>query len=90
MYFYSTKENTKCSFVQTYSLKKAFKKFEQKGKDGACKEMNQLHNRIIFELVRLQDLSQDEINKAIESLMFLAKKRDRTVKGRMYTNRSMQ
>ena len=51
--------------------------------------MNQLHNRIVFELVRLQDLNQDEIVKAIESLMFLAEKRDGTVKGRMRINSSI-
>ena len=50
--------------------------------------MNKLCNRIVFDLVRLEDLSQDKIDKAIESLIFLAKKRDRTVKGRIYVNRS--
>jgi len=44
----------------------------------------------VFELVRLQDLSQDEIDKAIESLIFLAEKRDGTIKGRICINRSVQ
>ena len=44
----------------------------------------------MFELVKLEDLNQEEINKAIESLIFLAEKRDRTVKGRTHANSSMQ
>ena len=63
--FYSIKKDTKYRFMQTYSLKKGFKNFRQKGKEGAYKETNQLHNRIIFELVRLEDLNQDEIDKDI-------------------------
>ena len=90
MCFHSMKEDTKRSFVQTYSLNKGLKKFGQKGKDGAYKEMNQLHNRIVFEPVMLQDLNQEEIDKAMESLIFLAEKRDGTIKGRMCANGSTQ
>ena len=75
MYFHSTNEDTKCIFTQIYSLKKGFKKFGQKGKDRVCKQINQLHNRITFEPVRLEDLNQEEIDKAMKSLIFLAKKR---------------
>ena len=88
MCFYSMKEDTKHSFVQTYSLNKDLKKFRQKGKDRAYKEMNQLYNRIVFEPVMLQDLKQEEINKAMESLIFLAEKRDGIIKGRMHANGS--
>jgi hypothetical protein len=52
--------------------------------------MNQSCNRTVFEPVRLEDLSQDEIDKAIKSLIFLAEKRDGTIKGRIHTNSSMQ
>ena len=52
--------------------------------------MNQLHNRIVFEPVMLQDLNQEEIDKAMESLIFLAEKRDKTIKGRIYANSSIQ
>ena len=51
--FHNMKEDTKYSFAQSYSLNKGLKKFGQKGKDGAYKEMNQLYNRIVFELVML-------------------------------------
>ena len=90
MHFCSVKEDMKCSFAQTYSLKKGFKKFRQRGKDRACKEMNQSYNRIMFEPVRLEDLNQDKIDKAMKSLMILAKKRDRTIKENMHTNSSTQ
>lgn len=72
MCFHSMKKDTKRSFSQTYSLKKGLKKFGQKGKDGAHKDMNQLHNRILFEPVRLQDLNKDKTDNAMESLIFLA------------------
>ena len=90
MHFHSIKEDTKCSFVQTYLLKKGFKKFRHKSKDRACKEINQLRNRIAFELAKLEDFNQDKINKAIESLIFVAKKRDETAKGKTCTNSSIQ
>ena len=90
MHFHSIKEDTKYSFVQIYLLKKGFKKFRQKSKDRAYKEINQLHNRIAFELAKLEDFNQDKINKAIESLIFVAKKRDGTAKGKTCTNSSMQ
>ena len=47
------KEDTKYSFIQTYSLNKGLKKFRQKSKDKAYKEINQLYNRIVFEPVIL-------------------------------------
>ena len=90
MCLHSIKEDSKRSFAQTYSLKKGLKVFGQKGKEGAYKEMNQLHNRIVFELVRLQDITKEEIDKAMESLIFLAEKRDGTIKGRMCANGSTQ
>ena len=37
----------------------------------------------------LEDLNQEEIDKAIESLIFLAKKRDGTIKGRICANSSI-
>ena len=38
----------------------------------------------------LEDLNQEKIDKAIESLIFLAKKRNRTIKGRTCTNSTVQ
>ena len=61
MCLHSIKEDSKRSFAQTYSLKKGLKVFGQKGKEGAYKEMNQLHNRIMFEPVRLQSIRVSNI-----------------------------
>ena len=62
----------------------------RKGKEELYKEMDQLHNRIAFGLVRLQDITQEEIDKAMESSIFLAEKRNGKIKGRMFANGSMQ
>ena len=44
-------------FVQSYRLRKGLKKFGQKGRDAAYKEMKQLHDRVVFEPIRIEDLT---------------------------------
>jgi hypothetical protein len=44
-------------FIQTYSLNKGIKKFGQKSKDAAIKEMKQLHNRTVFEGIKIKDMT---------------------------------
>jgi hypothetical protein len=43
-------------FIQTYS----FNKFGQKGKDAAIKEMKQLHNRTVFEGMKVKGMTVKE------------------------------
>ena len=62
--------------VQTYSLNKGIKKFSNKGEDAAFNEMDQLHKRICFKPRMFSSLTQEEINKALDSLIFLTEKRD--------------
>ena len=61
-------------FVQTYSLNKGIKKFGVKGKKAAYKEMWQLHDIIVFTLVRVESLTAQERKRAMESLIFLIKR----------------
>ena len=57
-------------FVQSYSLTKGLKEFGQKGRDAAYKEMKQLHDRVVFELIRVEDLTELEKRPTMESLIF--------------------
>ena len=77
-------------FVQSYSLRKGLKKFGQKGRDAAYKEMKQLHDRVVVEPIRIEDLTDIEKRRAMESLIFLVEKRDKSIKGRACANGSSQ
>ena len=74
--------NNKIIFTQTYSLRQAEKKFGNRASKAAQKELGQLDERTVFELILLKDLSEDEKAKAMESLLLLVKKRDGTMKAR--------
>ena len=50
--------------------------------------MKQIDAWITFEPVYIEDLSEDEKEKAMESLVFVGEKRDRTLKARAYANGS--
>ena len=78
------------SFIQTYSLNKGLKKFGDRGKDAAQKEMKQLHDRIVFEPILISEMTTSERKRAMESLIFLTEKRDGTVKARTCANGSTQ
>jgi hypothetical protein len=79
-----------CSFLQTYSLKQGIQKFGDKGKAAAKKELGQLHGRVVFEPISVQDMTELEKKRAMESLIFLNEKRDETIKARMCANGSTQ
>ena len=50
----------KFHFVQSYSLTKGLKKFGLHGRDAADKEMKQLHKRVVFEPIRVEELTNLE------------------------------
>jgi hypothetical protein len=79
-----------CSFLQTYSLKQGIKKFGEKGVAAANKELRQLHDRVVFEPISIDEMTQLERKRAMESLIFLNEKRDGTIKSRMCANGSSQ
>jgi hypothetical protein len=80
-----------CSFLQTYSLKQGIKKFGAKGVAAAHKELQQLHDRVVFEPISTNEMTTLERKRAMESLIFLNEKRDgETVKARMCANGSTQ
>jgi hypothetical protein len=83
-------EKQACSFLQTYSLKQGIRKFGEKGKAAAKKELGQLHGRVVFEPISIEDMNALEKKRAMESLIFLNEKRDETIKARMCANGSTQ
>jgi hypothetical protein len=77
-------------FLETYSLNKGLKAFGKKGYNAALSEIQQLHDRVVFRPIHVNDLSQQEKNRAMESLVFLVEKRDGRVKARACANGSTQ
>ena len=73
------------SFGQQYILHKGLKKFGDRGSKAAAKEMDRLHQRI-FTPIDVAELTPQEKRKSMEALMFLNKKRDKSIKGRMVYN----
>ena len=78
------------SFAETFSLKARLKKFGEQGYKAASNEMKQLHERAAFEPIKIENLTQKERCKAMESLMFLVEKHDGRVKARTCANGSVQ
>jgi hypothetical protein len=65
-----------------YSLKKGLRKFKKVGEEAVSKELKQLHMRDTFTPQDSDNLSDTQKRGALESLMFLKEKQDRTIKGR--------
>ena len=65
-----------------YGLKKAINKFGDDAVNALVKEVSQLHNRDVLRPVHWSDLSKDEQKEAIESIIRIKEKRDRSLKGR--------
>lgn len=78
------------SSLQTYTLKKGLKKFQKKGYIAALGKMKQLHNQNCFCPIDPRTMTKKERLKAMETLIFLTKKRDGRVKARMCANGSIQ
>ena len=56
--------------------------------EAAFKEMKQLHNIIMFEPIKLAGLNSLERKRAMESLIILLERRNKTIKTRTCANRS--
>ena len=84
--------NSKCNyqFIETFGLKKGLKRFGKNGYDAAMKEMQQLHERMVFKPINISELTQQEKKRAMESLIFLVQKSDGRIKARTCANGSTQ
>jgi hypothetical protein len=67
------KSKTAHQFVLSYSLMKGLKKFDQRGREAAYKEMKQLHNQVVFKPIKIAELTEQEKRQAMEST-FLGRK----------------
>jgi hypothetical protein len=62
------------SFLQTHSLNQDLKRFDERGRKAAHKEVRQLHYRVVFEPIHIEDMTTLERKRSMESLIFLAEK----------------
>jgi hypothetical protein len=74
------------SFAQQYIIQCGLKKFRKLGANAATKEIDQLHRRNCFTPVDVALMTPEERRKSVDALMFLAEKRDKSIKGRMVYN----
>ena len=74
------------SFLQQYILPKGLKVFKEKGSEPAYKEVDQLHRCNSFSPITIKDMTLSERAKAVDALMFLAEKKDGSIKGRQVYN----
>ena len=77
-------------YVQSYSLRKGLQHFGENGRNAAISEMKQLHDRAVFEPIHINEMTQVERRRAMESLIFLVEKRDGRIKARTCANGSTQ
>ena len=58
-----------------YNLRQGIKLFGDKGREAAFKELEQLHLRKVFHPLDINELPHEERKKALESLIFLRKRK---------------
>ena len=73
-------------FVIQYILQKGLKKFGERGLEASKKEIGQLYKRTCFTPIDVSTMTDSERKKAVEALLFLCKKRDGKIRGRMVYN----
>ena len=76
--------------IVTYSLQQGLKKFGERAKSSAHKEMKQLHDRECFKPIHKNSMNCAERKRMLRSLIFLTEKRDGTIKSRQCADGSPQ
>ncbi|KAL7461201.1 hypothetical protein ACHAXS_001624, partial [Conticribra weissflogii] len=66
-----------------YGFKTGLKRFQTRGEDAVTTELGKLHMMDTFVPVHKGKMLEEELKRAVGSLMFLKEKRDQTVRGRM-------
>ncbi|KAL7466255.1 hypothetical protein ACHAXS_006545 [Conticribra weissflogii] len=74
-----TNEHIMGVIMTQYAWRAGLKRFRKKGKDAMSDELGKLHNMQTFIPVHRNQLTEEEEQKAVESLMFLKEKRDQTI-----------
>lgn len=78
------------SIMKQINAKQGNREFGEAGIDVIMKGLKQLHDRDVFKPRIYEELSDNQRQDALNHLMFLKTKRDRTVKGQDCTNRRKQ
>lgn len=73
-----------------YSLKKGLDKFKERGEQAVRDELQQLHDKGVFEAVGSEKLTADQKKEALGSLMFPKEKRCGRLKARACANGTKQ
>ena len=68
--------------MMKYSAKKGLKIFKKRGVEAVVNEFKQLHERDTFEPQHYHELTKEQRDGALPSLMFLKEKRYERIKGR--------
>jgi hypothetical protein len=76
--------------AQQYSVKKGIRLFGDEGRKAVSKELQQMHNMVAYTPVDARTMTREQKLEALESLMFLIKKRCGRIKARACTNGSKQ
>ena len=63
-------------FAQHFSLKKGLELFGEKADVAVQKELNQIHQMDTYDPVHKSDLTFEDRNKPLASLMFISEKRN--------------
>ena len=75
----------KCN-LQQFNLRKGLQEFKVEGEIACKKELSQMHTRVGFKALAVQELTRLERQRAQEGLMLLTRKRTGDVKGRLAYN----
>ena len=71
-----THENKTGSYhTHIYGLRRGILRYSSKGEEAEYKELSQLHNREVFKPIKLAELTREEKEKTIDSIIFLQKKK---------------
>ena len=77
-------------FAHQYSIKEGIKLFGDKGRESIMKELQQLHDMVIYMPIHAHELTREQRKEALVSLMFLTEKRCSRLKTRACANGSKQ
>jgi len=69
-------------------LKTEIKKLGEQGRKASLDEMKQIHDRVVFRPIRIDNMSETERKHAMDSLMFLVQKKCGHIKARNCANDS--
>ena len=68
--------------AEQYSIKRGLKVFGKEGEKAVTKELSQMHDMVVYTPVHAHELTREQKVQALESLIFLTKKRCGRIKAK--------